>query len=168
MSKIVMWFRKDLRLDDNTAFSHLLKQSKETDEVMCIFQLNPSQFIKKSYNHDAFFLSVQTFYKELRKRQIPLHFLYGDPEENFTALKETFDDWDAVYFNKDERGFGRVRDQKLADFLSSTRFKYMHIKIVTCMVLKKSQSLLVRAIKYLHRIISNGSCGLRDLTKNSR
>ncbi|MFD2308487.1 cryptochrome/photolyase family protein [Enterococcus termitis] len=116
MSKIVMWFRKDLRLDDNTAFSHLLKQSKETDEVMCIFQLNPSQFIKKSYNHDAFFLSVQTFYKELRKRQIPLHFLYGDPEENFTALKETFDDWDAVYFNKDERGFGRVRDQKLADF----------------------------------------------------
>ncbi|GGC75708.1 cryptochrome/photolyase family protein [Enterococcus wangshanyuanii] len=121
MSKMIMWFRKDLRLDDNTAFSEMLEQAAVDDELICIFQLNPTQFIQNSYNHDTFFYSVKIFYEQLKARGIPLHFSYGDPEENFSELKNSFQEWDSIYFNKDERGYGRKRDQKITAFFKKKK-----------------------------------------------
>ncbi|MEI5993225.1 cryptochrome/photolyase family protein [Candidatus Enterococcus mansonii] len=123
MGKTIMWFRKDLRFDDNTAFNKMLENSPESDERICLFQLNPAQFLKGSYNHDAFFSSLRTFYRAAKAKDIDIHFLYGDTEENFLALKKAYSDWDTIYFNKDERGFGRQRDQKMSAF-----FKQNHIK----------------------------------------
>lgn len=119
MSKTIMWFRKDLRLDDNTALSKMIEDSEATDELICLFQLNPLQFIENSYNHDAFFQSLGTFYEHAKTNNIGLHFVYGDVEENFTALKKTYPDWNKIYFNKDERGFGRERDQKMITFFEN-------------------------------------------------
>lgn len=123
MSKTIMWFRKDLRLDDNTAFIQLLEQTAATEELICIFQLNPAQFIPNSYNHDAFFSSVKAFREQLKTKEIPLHFLYGDPEESFSELKNAFHDWQTIFFNKDERGFGRKRDQKMTDFFKKQKIQ---------------------------------------------
>ncbi|MGX7244921.1 cryptochrome/photolyase family protein [Enterococcus quebecensis] len=119
MSKTIMWFRKDLRIDDNTAFNKMLEHSKPGDELICIFQLNPAQFLEESYNHDTFFSSLNTFYETLKASGLVLHFLYGEIEENFAELKKTYQDWNKIYFNKDERGFGRERDQKIANFLKN-------------------------------------------------
>ncbi|WP_086312041.1 deoxyribodipyrimidine photo-lyase [Enterococcus sp. 7F3_DIV0205] len=116
MSKTIMWFRKDLRLDDNTAFDKMIENSEDTDELICLFQLNPLQFLENSYNQDAFFSSLFTFYEHAKKHNIAIHFLYGNIKENFTVLKKTFQDWDTVYFNQDERGFGRQRDQEMTVF----------------------------------------------------
>lgn len=52
--KTVMWFRRDLRLQDNKALYHALK-NVDSKELILIFQVNPQQFIKDSPNHDAFF-----------------------------------------------------------------------------------------------------------------
>lgn len=116
MSKTLIWFRKDLRFDDNTAFNELLAQTKQEDERICLFQLNPTQFLKKSMNHGAFFKSLETFVHSAEEKGIPIHFLYGEVEDNFRALKEAFPEWDTIYFNKDERGYGRQRDEKMRLF----------------------------------------------------
>ncbi|MBO0440490.1 cryptochrome/photolyase family protein [Candidatus Enterococcus ikei] len=124
MSKIIMWFRKDLRLDDNTAFNKMIENSKDADELICLFQLNPLQFIEDSYNHDAFFSSLYAFYTHAEANNVPIHFVYGSLEENFTELKKVYQDWNKVYFNVDERGFGRERDQKMTVF-----FERNHIQV---------------------------------------
>lgn len=123
MSKTVMWFRKDLRFDDNTAFNELLKQSKLEEELMCIFQLNPAQFIEDSFNHKSFFKSVYAFVEAAKAKKIKIHFLYGDPKHSFLKLKETYPDWQTIYFNLDERGFGQVRDQKMLNFFNEKQIQ---------------------------------------------
>lgn len=52
--KTVMWFRRDLRLKDNKALYHALK-NVDSKELILIFQVNPQQFIKDGPNHNAFF-----------------------------------------------------------------------------------------------------------------
>lgn len=51
--KRVMWFRRDLRLQDNKALAHAL-QNSAADELILLFQMNPQQFIQESANHNAF------------------------------------------------------------------------------------------------------------------
>lgn len=123
MSKTIMWFRKDLRFDDNTAFNKMLENSTDKDELVCIFQLNPVQFLEESYNQDSFFYSLLTFYEQAIAQNITIHFLYGDLEDNFIELKKAFQDWNTVYFNKDERGFGRERDQKMIAFFEHNQIQ---------------------------------------------
>ena len=48
-----MWFRRDLRLQDNKALAHAL-QNSAADELILLFQMNPQQFIQESANHNAF------------------------------------------------------------------------------------------------------------------
>nr|WP_239644698.1 deoxyribodipyrimidine photo-lyase [Enterococcus crotali] len=121
MSKTFMWFRKDLRLDDNTAFNKMIEESKETDELICLFQLNPAQFLKESYNHDAFFYSLKTFFEHAE------WYLHSFPiwrcRRSFTELKQVYPEWHAIYFNKDERGFGRQRDQKMVTFFQNNEIQ---------------------------------------------
>lgn len=51
----VMWFRRDLRIEDNVALKHALEES---DEVFLLFHVNPAQRIgADSLNEAAFFLS---------------------------------------------------------------------------------------------------------------
>lgn len=108
----VMWFRRDLRLEDNTALYHAFEDS---DEVVLLFQVNPEQFLEDSANHQAFFASVAHFQTVVNK-QLHLQIMYGELEESFTKLKTTLTDWDRIYFNYDERGFGAERDQKMRVF----------------------------------------------------
>lgn len=110
-----MWFRKDFRLTDNRAF-HALMQQVNPAEIICIFQLNPVQFLTGTVNHDSFFLSLQTFYTQIKQQGIPLHFIAGDCEQSFMQLKKVFPDWNQVFFNQDESGFGRLRDQVMLRF----------------------------------------------------
>ena len=44
--KRVMWFRRDLRLQDNKALAHAL-QNSAADELILLFQMNPQQFIRR-------------------------------------------------------------------------------------------------------------------------
>lgn len=123
MSLKIMWFRKDLRFEDNTAFNKLLEQSAAHDQLTCVFQLNPEQFLANSFNHDSFFTSLQEFRNRAQARNIPLHFLYGEPVASFKALKAAYPEWQALYFNKDERGFGLERDRAVTTFLEEQQIE---------------------------------------------
>lgn len=109
----VMWFRRDLRLEDNIA---LAQAFNESDQLILVFHVNPVQFLENSLNHAAFFTSVLFLKEEIRKQGMHLQILYGDIEESFSELKKETPDWTEIYFNVDEKGFGKQRDDKMKKF----------------------------------------------------
>ncbi|MGY3777126.1 cryptochrome/photolyase family protein [Isobaculum melis] len=119
----VMWFRQDLRLEDNTA---LKKAFDDPNELILLFQVNPSQFLENSLNHQAFFQSVAHFQKEVNK-PFHLQILYGDVLMCFNQLKKALPNWNTVYFNQNHCGSGHERDQMMRHF-----FKEKQISVVSC------------------------------------
>ena len=85
--KNVMWFRRDLRIEDNTALKHALDNS---EKLILLFIVNPKQLLDKNANNQqAFFHSVKTFKDMLEKKGATLNILYGSVEESFQRLKDT-------------------------------------------------------------------------------
>lgn len=109
----VMWFRRDLRLNDNQA---LAKACTYEGPLILLFHVQPEQFIAESYNHQAFFSSVRQFQKRVNKEH-HLQVLYGDLKEAFLRLKQEVPDWDQIYFNQDDTGVGALRDQHVLPLL---------------------------------------------------
>lgn len=111
----VMWFRRDLRIQDNKALYYACENLKKDDQLVLLFQVNPQQFLENSPNHQAFFSSLQAFKKKLDKKG-QLQILYGEPLEAFQRLKEALPDWQKIYFNEDTHGFGQARDREAVAF----------------------------------------------------
>lgn len=118
-----MWFRQDLRLDDNKALYNVFHNLNDEDEVLLIFQVNPKQFINQSYNHDAFFSSVKKFRTDLNT-QGHLQIIYGDPIESFKTLKKSVSDWNKIYFNEDTSGYGAKRDLIAIEFFKENKISF--------------------------------------------
>lgn len=117
----VMWFRRDLRIEDNRALKHALEASKS---LVLLFHVNPDQFIgDESKNEAAFFKSVEKFRQELEKKGATLQLLYGDLTSSFRRLKEEVPEWANIYINRDEAGYGLERDWQMADL-----FKELDVK----------------------------------------
>ncbi|AHI55103.1 cryptochrome/photolyase family protein [Listeria ivanovii] len=110
----IIWFRRDLRLNDNKA---LYEACKDKDDLILLFQVNPEQFIKGSPNHQAFFSSVAHFKQKLDKLA-HLQIMFGEPISLFKKLKEQVPSWDKVYFNRDETGNGSKRDEAACQFFT--------------------------------------------------
>lgn len=112
--KTVMWFRRDLRIQDNKALYYAC-ENLGSDELVLLFQVNPEQFIEDSPNHRAFFSSLQHF-KESIDKEAHLQIQYGEPVALFEALKKELPDWHKIYFNEDTSGYGALRDQEAVKF----------------------------------------------------
>lgn len=111
---VVMWFRRDLRTEDNKALARAIASGRP---IVCLFHINPQQLKPiPTVNQQAFFQSVKQFRQELCQQGIDLHVISGDWEEAFSGLADRLPGWTDVYFNYDEAGFGRGRDQRAAQF----------------------------------------------------
>ena len=108
----IMWFRRDLRLEDNTGLNQLLKNHHD-NPIIFLFHINPSQLTDKiGFNQHTFFAAVKHFKYVLAEKGIDLLILKGELEKIFKTLKEQYPDWDTIYFNEDETGFGVKRDRE--------------------------------------------------------
>ncbi|EUJ58526.1 deoxyribodipyrimidine photolyase [Listeria fleischmannii FSL S10-1203] len=72
MAVLGVWFRKDLRLMDNTALFHALLDKREEDKIILFFHLNRRQFKMGTKNHDYFFCTVWNFLQEARQKGISI------------------------------------------------------------------------------------------------
>lgn len=117
----VMWFRRDLRIEDNTALKHAFEESKN---LILLFHVNPEQFLNPaSKNEAAFFKSVEVFQKELQKQGATLQLVYGSLESCFVKLKKEIPDWTDLYVNRDEQGYGLERDRVAGKLLKELGVK---------------------------------------------
>ena len=106
----VMWFRKDLRLEDNTALTEALLSLQANDQLLCMFHLNEKQFLPDAPSHDYFFSAVAHFIEAAKKQNLTIHLLTGTLTEAFDQLFAHYPEWSQLYFNFDNRGYGRKRD----------------------------------------------------------
>lgn len=112
--KSLFIFRRDLRLEDNTALNHALEQS---ETVIPCFIFDPRQVTQKNKYYSAnavqFMIeSLQSLNKQLHERDNKLFIFYGTAED---AINDIITDAkiDALFINQDYTPFSIKRDSAL-------------------------------------------------------
>lgn len=113
----LFWFRRDLRIDDNTAFSQALKGEYPVQPIF-IFDSNilnelPEDDARVSFIYETLH-SLNNQFLEYNSSVLILH---GDPLKVWENLIQSFT-IEKVYINKDYEPYALQRDQKIKDFLS--------------------------------------------------
>lgn len=117
MEKIgIFWFRRDLRLDDNTGLFHAL-QSGQTILPIFIFDQDildklPSNDSRVTFIHDT----LTAMNKKLSRHNKAISIYYGKPLEVFETLHTKYT-ISAVYTNHDYEPYAIHRDNDVKTFL---------------------------------------------------
>ncbi len=129
MNKITLfWFRRDLRLHDNTGLNKALM---EKDSVLPLFifdrhildELNSPQDARVNFIHQT----IHRMKKELEAKGSPLMIRYGYPEEVFKSLINEFN-IEAVYANHDYEPYARERDREIEELLQNFNIEFKTFK----------------------------------------
>lgn len=111
---VIMWFRRDLRLEDQPALGAAVELARRTDaSVLPLFVLDPRLGSVSGVNRLAF------LYRALRSLQtngVPLVVRLGEPERELPALAAELGS-SRVYVTADFGVFGRDRDRRVGDAL---------------------------------------------------
>jgi deoxyribodipyrimidine photo-lyase len=112
----IFWFRRDLRLDDNTALNHALAEGVP---VLALFIFDtviidelPADDPRISFIYET----LSGINHQLLKSGSSLLILKGDPETLWRNLIETYD-LNAVFINKDYEPYSVSRDLKVESIL---------------------------------------------------
>ena len=113
----ILWFRRDLRADDNPLFAL-------EGEVLPIFIFDPA--ILSPLSHDDrrvtfIFEAVMNLREALRKRKLELYLFHGKPQEVFAHLLSR-GKFDEVCASGDYDGYARERDRAISHLLP---FRYL-------------------------------------------
>ncbi|NIM35260.1 MAG: deoxyribodipyrimidine photo-lyase [Hydrotalea flava] len=113
----IMWFRRDLRFEDNAALYHAFRQPHP---VIPLFIFDTHILDKLTNRNDArvqFIHSVITnMHRQLMRNGSSMWVYYGSPLQVFQQLSENFS-IQSVYTNTDYEQYAIVRDAGIADFL---------------------------------------------------
>lgn len=125
MSAVIHWFRRDLRLSDNTALNAALDSGLP---VIPVFIFDPKIYKgeRSSGNRTAFLLNgLQALHSDLRRRGSGLVVRRGDPLVVLTdLLSETCAR--AIFFNRDYSPYARKRDHAIHSALGAERVQTEH------------------------------------------
>ncbi len=122
MKVSLFWFRRDLRLEDNTALFEALKSSSESSPVLPIFIFDNNILDKLEVVDSRVQFIHQQILKlnsQLKKFESSIKVLQGDP---LTIWKQLIKEYrvDSVYINRDYEPYGIKRDQKIQTLLASS------------------------------------------------
>ena len=114
----IFWYRRDLRLEDNTG---LFKALNENENILPIFIFDDS-ILDELPEDDArvnfIYKSLSKINKQLNNHNASLQIFKGQIDEVWEKLVTTFD-IQKVYSNKDYEPYAIKRDQKIKEFLNS-------------------------------------------------
>ncbi|MCA9487272.1 deoxyribodipyrimidine photo-lyase [Candidatus Woesearchaeota archaeon] len=123
-TKSLFIFRRDLRLEDNTA---LYKAFEESEELCLFFLFTPEQIEKNPYRSnnalEFLFASLSDLQKRLQKGGRKLHIFYG---EALVQLQSVYQEYafEAVFVNKDYTPYSRERDKKIEDWCKKKAIQF--------------------------------------------
>lgn len=127
-SVVLFWFRRDLRMNDNTGLFHALQSGFPVLPIFIfdteiLSQLEDKQDRRVDFIHQAL-LHIQT---ELEAIGSSLCVKTGKPMDIFTQLAEEYD-IKAVYTNRDYECYALQRDKAVKDFLGSKSIEFLTFK----------------------------------------
>ena len=114
----IFWYRRDLRLEDNTG---LFEALNENENILPIFIFDDS-ILDELPEDDArvnfIYESLSKINKQLNNHNASLQILKGQIDDVWEKLVTTYD-IQKVYLNKDYEPYAIKRDQKIKEFLNS-------------------------------------------------
>ncbi len=124
----IFWFRRDLRLGDNTGLFNALKES---DQVLPIFIFDP-EILQSLPENDArvtfIYDSLQRLRKQLKENhQSSLAIHFGNPQHIFNSLINQYD-IKGVYSNRDYEPYAQKRDSAVEDQLRLNGIEFKTFK----------------------------------------
>jgi len=114
MSKVVFWFRRDLRFEDNTALLAALAQDKPVLPIFIFDELIINELPLNDPRVGFIYQTLHSLDKTLKNHGSSLLVLKGDPIEEWKKLLDIYK-ISSVYINKDYEPYARKRDRKLAE-----------------------------------------------------
>lgn len=120
MTKIsVFWFRRDLRLTDNTALYYALKEDLPVLPVF-IFDKNILDKLEDKQDARVQFIqkTLEGLNEELAGKSSGIKTFYSTPEEAYKSLISTYD-IEAVFTNRDYEPYAKERDEAVEALLKS-------------------------------------------------
>ena len=121
--KSLFVFRRDLRLEDNTA---LIQALSDSDEVIPCFILDPRQLESNEYRSlnaiQFMFESLRELNSELLKNDSLLYLFKGKSEQVISQLLAHVD---AVYLNRDYTPFSINRDNSIQNLCLESGKKFV-------------------------------------------
>ena len=127
-SVILFWFRRDLRLKDNTGLYHALKLAQKLElkvlpmfifDKMILDQLADKADRRVDFIHQTI-TELQAFFAE-KGKSLWVH--YGHPAEAFEALKKQYQ-IHAVFTNQDYEPYGLNRDAQISNQLAKDEIAF--------------------------------------------
>ncbi|MCJ7449706.1 MAG: DNA photolyase family protein [Bacteroidales bacterium] len=123
----IFWFRRDLRLDDNTGLNQALNSGLPVLPVF-IFDTNiidelPSDDPRVNFIYDSLF----SINKELQKSGSSIYILKGDPGKIWKELIVSYD-INAVFVNKDYEPYSIERDNRIESLLKKHQISFKRYK----------------------------------------
>ncbi len=113
---VIFWFRRDLRLDDNTGLYHALKSGRKVLPLFIFDESIIDPLPRDDPRVSFIFESLTSVHDTLRKNGGGILVKKGRPLEVFRELQAKYP-VEAVYCNMDHEPYGRNRDEKVALFL---------------------------------------------------
>jgi deoxyribodipyrimidine photo-lyase len=124
----IFWFRRDLRLEDNTALYHALKTR---EDVLPLFIFNPDTMERPEYTPTArlnFIYQILLELKEnLEKIGSTLCVKYGKPTDVFKELLTQYHIC-SVYTNREYDPYSTYRDLFVERFLKQNKIEFLSYK----------------------------------------
>ena len=121
------WFRRDLRLEDNTALFHALS---ENQRVQCLFIFDdnileelPKDDARVSFIHSE----LEKIHAQLQKFGSSLRVEIGKPSEVWKKLISS-EEISSIYTNKDYEPYARKRDGEIHDLAVKNNIEFKRFK----------------------------------------
>ena len=123
----IFWFRRDLRLEDNTALNQALSKKLQ---VLPVFIFD-EEILHELPNNDPrvnfIYNSLNKIDQTLKKHNSSLLCLRGKPIKIWKNLLENFQ-IESVFVNKDYEPYARHRDQKIKQILEKHGISFISLK----------------------------------------
>ncbi|MBX2967578.1 MAG: deoxyribodipyrimidine photo-lyase [Cyclobacteriaceae bacterium] len=125
---VIFWFRRDLRLEDNTGLYHALNTNFSVLPVFIfdtgtLEKLENKQDRRVHYIHQA----LNTINIELKKYGTKLNTYFGNPVEVYKILSEEYD-IQAIYCNRDYEPQAIERDTAIYKFFKDKKISFKACK----------------------------------------
>ena len=124
----IFWFRRDLRLNDNTGLYNALRDKLPVLPVF-IFDENILDDLNDEYDARINFIysELNSLNVELSKHGTGIRILYGKPLDVFKTLLRSYA-VSKVYCNEDYEPYAIQRDKSIRQFLQSLGVEFLHFK----------------------------------------
>ncbi|WP_075352475.1 cryptochrome/photolyase family protein [Algoriphagus marinus] len=129
MQKITLfWFRRDLRLEDNTGLFYALQQENNVLPLF-IFDKNILDKLEDKADARVEFIhdQIRNLSEKLKSKGSSILVRYGDPVEVYKSLSKEYE-LQAVYTNRDYEPYAKERDQAVDKLLGEKGIPFLTFK----------------------------------------